>query len=154
MPVSASDAKVTLGTDNENAKPSERPQMKVKFDYDFYMAKSEVTCGEFDRLMRAETGLVLKCSNDSLPATDISYYDAVLFANAKSKAAGKDTAYTYSKSSFDVEKHCTGLESLAFSPDKESFRLPTEAEWVFAANKFGKKKNSMTGWEISATRLI
>ena len=152
MPVSASDAKVTLGTDNENAKPSERPQMKVKFDYDFYMAKSEVTCGEFDRLMRAETGLVLKCSNDSLPATDISYYDAVLFANAKSKAAGKDTAYTYSKSSFDVEKHCTGLESLAFSPDKESFRLPTEAEWVFAANKFGKKKNSWTsdnsGYEL------
>ena len=152
LPIPASNANVTLGTDNENAKPSERPQMKVEFDYNFYMAKSEVTCGEFDSLMRAETGLVLKCSNDSLPATDISYYDAVLFANAKSKAAGKDTAYTYSKSSFDEEKHCTGLESLVFSPEKEAFRLPTEAEWVFAANKFGKKKNSWTsdnsGYEL------
>ncbi len=144
LPISASNAKVTLGTDNENAKATERPQMKVKFDYDFYMGKNEVTCGEFDSLMRAETGFVLKCKNDSLPATDVSYYDAVLFANAKSKAAGKDTAYTYSKSSFDSEKHCTSLESLEFDPDKEAFRLPTEAEWVYAANKFGKKKNSWT----------
>ena len=144
LPISASNAGVTLGTDNENAKPSERPQMNVKFDYDFYMAKSEVTCGEFDSLMRAETGLVLNCTNDSLPATDISYYDAVLFANAKSKAAGKDTAYTYGKSSFDSEKHCTSLESLEFNPGKESFRLPTEAEWVLAATKFGKKNNSWT----------
>ncbi len=144
MRIPAKNAETLLGTDNENAKPSERPQMKVTFDYDFYMAKSEATCGEFNSLMRSETGLVLKCKNDSYPATDISYYDAVLFANAKSKAAGKDTAFTYSKISFDSEKHCTSLEGLHFDPSKESFRLPTEAEWVLAAQTFGEKEHSWT----------
>ena len=142
--ISASNAEVFLGTNIEGVKPEERPRMMVKFDYDFYMAKSEATCGEFDSLMRAETGLTLNCKSKDLPATDVSYCDAILFANAKSKAVGKDTAYTYVKVIFDSEKHCTNIEGFDFHPEKESFRLPTEAEWVLAANKYGKKNKSWT----------
>lgn len=142
MKLPASNSDVLLGTNDENAKLDERPQMKVKFDYDFYMSKSEVTCSEFNHLMEDETGLALKCKGEDIPATDVSYCDAVLFANAKSKAAGKDTAYTHGKVSFDSENHCTNIESLEFHPEKESFRLPTEAEWVWAAKKYGKKENS------------
>ncbi len=137
----ACNSEVLLGTNDESAKIDERPQMKVKLDYDFYMSKSEVTCGEFNSLMRDETGLALKCESEDLPATDVSYCDAVLFANAKSKAVGKDTAYTHGKVSFDAEKHCTNIESLEFHPGNESFRLPTEAEWIWGAEKFGKKDN-------------
>ena len=107
--------------------------MKVKFSYDFWISKSEVTCGAFNKVMAEATGLAVGCENDSLPAVDLTYYDAVLFANERSKSEGVDTAYTYLKRIVDSEKHCVGLEGFEFHPERMSFHLPTEAEWVFVA---------------------
>ena len=41
---------VTLGTKDSKFKPSERPAMKVILDYDFYLGKHEVTCGEYSEI--------------------------------------------------------------------------------------------------------
>lgn len=125
----------TIGTNDKNFKANERPAMKVILNYDFYMGVHEVTCGDYSKIAK-ETKLKTlgKCGKDSLPITDITYYDVVLFANAKSKLEGYDTAYTYSKAVFDGEGHCTHLEGYAFHADANAFRLPTEAEWVYAAN--------------------
>ena len=131
--VAANGQDVILGTDEATAKANERPQMEVRFDYDFSMGRSEVTCGEFNGLMGPTTGLLLQCASDNIPATDLTYYDAVLYANARSKAGGFDSAYTYLNAVFDAEKHCTNLEGFAFHPEVDGFRLPTEAEWVFVA---------------------
>ena len=133
--IKATGAMAILGTDFEEARADERPPMQVNFDYDFSIGKHEVTCGEFDALMKSATGLVLNCDNDSLPATNVTYYDAVLFANERSKAEGFDTAYTYVSATFDSEKHCTNLEGFAFYPEVEAYRLPSEAEWVLAAGQ-------------------
>lgn len=132
-----------LGTNEPTAKTNERPVMRVDFSYDFAIGKHEVTCGEFNELMKPLSGLVLTCENDSLPASDLTYYDAVLYANARSKAEHLDTAYTYVKVIFDAEKHCTNLEGFAFHPDVEAYRLPTEAEWVYVASRSWDVKN---GW--------
>ena len=43
--VAANGQEVILGTDEATAKANERPQMEVRFDYDFSMGRSEVTCG-------------------------------------------------------------------------------------------------------------
>ena len=141
--VDAKGSKILLGTDSENARANERPQMQVKFDYAFSLALHEVVCGEFNALMGRATGLVLNCANDSVPATNVTYYDAVLFANERSKAEGFDTAYAYVKATFDNEKHCTNLEGFAYHPEKNSYRLPTEAEWVLAASL---NWNPQYGW--------
>ena len=127
---------VTIGTNDKSFKTNERPAMKVLLDYDFYMGVHEVTCGDYSKVAK-ETKLKTfnNCSNDSLPITDITYYDVVLFANAKSKLEGYDTAYTYRKAVFDGEGHCTHLEGYAFHADAKAFRLPTEAEWVYAATR-------------------
>ena len=124
---------VYVGTDEISAKPNERPKMKVAFSYDYFMGKTEVTCGEFNAVMKDVSGLVMACASDSMPVADVTYYDAVLYANAKSKAAGMDTAYTYTNAVIDHDKHCSNLEGYAFRPMAMGFRLPTEAEWVFAA---------------------
>lgn len=126
----------TLGSDDSRYKPSERPAMKVTLDYDFYLSMHEVTCGEYRELAK-ESSLkdFGKCDSDSLPLADVTYYDAALFANAKGKLGNRDTAYTYSKATFDSEGHCTYLESFAFHPEAQAYRLPTEAEWVLAASQ-------------------
>ncbi len=78
---------LTLGSNDNQFKASERPAMKVILDYDFYLGIHEFTCGEFQELTKTED---LKdfssCENDSLPLADVTYYDAVLIANAKAKA--------------------------------------------------------------------
>ena len=52
--VSARNAVVSLGTDDTTAKSKERPLMNVMLDYDYSIAKHEVTCLEFKELMRAD----------------------------------------------------------------------------------------------------
>ena len=82
---------VMLGTNEGVAKASERPQMLVILDYDFSIGKSEVTCAEFNSLMKSSK-ISVPCEKDAYPATNLTYYDAVLFANARSKKEGFDTA--------------------------------------------------------------
>ena len=141
--VNARKATVLLGTNDVLAKAMERPQMKVSLDYSFSLGKHEVTCSEFNALMKPKFGYRLDCPSDNIPATDLTYYDAVLFANERSKAENFDTAYTYVRAQFDNEKHCINLEGFAFHPEVNAYRLPTEAEWVLVAQK---NRNALEGW--------
>ena len=127
---------VTIGSNDKSFRPNERPAMKVLLDYEFYMGIHEVTCSEYAKVAKnTDLKAFKKCDNDSIPLTDITYYDAILYANAKSKQEGFDTAYTYNKTVFDNEGHCTNLEGFAFHANTKAYRLPTEAEWIYAATR-------------------
>ena len=114
---------VLLGTEDKSAPIKERPSMNASFDYDYLIGTHEVTCGEMG----------LECE-DSLPATEVTLYEAMLYANRRSVEEGFDTAYSYTKALFDESGVCTSLEGLKFDPRKNAYRLPTEAEWVYAAS--------------------
>ena len=133
--VETSNAVVELGSDMRNVPASERPQMRVSLENDFFMMRHEVTCGEFNGLMNPSHGLALKCSKKDVPATNVTFYDAVLYANELSKNQNMDTAYLYSAVVYDKDNHCVNLEGFVFHPEVNAFRLPTEAEWIYVASR-------------------
>ncbi len=139
------DKMVTLGSDDEKAKTNEKPSMDVVLDYRFYIGKNEVTCGDFRSVLKDYDAYanLPDCESDSLPVVNVSYFDAVLFANEMSKRQGYDTAYTYAVASFG-EEGCSGLSDLKFDPTVDAFRLPTEAEWVYAAGIGWNTENAWT----------
>jgi uncharacterized protein (TIGR02171 family) len=139
--IPAKDQFVLLGTNDSTAPLNDRPSMKVKFTYSFSISKNEVTRKEYIELMGGKSSSVQ--DSGDLPQTNVTYYDAILFANAKSVNEGYDTAYTYSSALFDSEGNCTYLEGLLFDPLTEAYRLPTEAEWVFVASHNWKPSQ---GW--------
>ena len=102
--------------------------LTINFTYNFSIDKREVTCGEFSKMVRD-----LNCEDGELPVTDVTFFDAVLFANEKSKNENLDTAYTYTEKVVDAEGHCTNLVGYAFHAEMDAYRLPTEAEWILSA---------------------
>lgn len=126
-----------LGSNKEKFPDKEKPEMEVLLDYDYMVGKHEVTRKEYFALMGKKAGGKLKIpkgmKGDSLPITNVTYFDAVLFANERSKKEKFDTAYSYISSSFNSDGNCTNLEGLAFHPEVDAYRLPTEAEWVLVA---------------------
>ena len=128
--VFAAGRSVYLGTDDSLATSRERPRMKVEFTYDYSIDAHEVTHQEFAELMGGAADEI----NRFLPIRNMTYYDAVLTANAKSKRDGFDTVYTYSRRNNNNTGNCINLEDLVFHPEVAGYRLPTEAEWVYAAS--------------------
>ncbi len=114
--IKSEENEVALGTNESYVKFSESPKMNVNFTYTFSISKNEVTRKEYAELMGGKYKSI-KDSGD-IPQVNVTYFDAVLYANARSLSEGFDTAYTYSSAIFDANGNCTKLIDFEFLPSE------------------------------------
>ena len=128
----------TMGDEFGDLWDSSRPTHKVTFTYDFYIGKYEVTFDEYDAFCNA-TGKSKPNDNSwgrgTRPVIYVSWWDAIAYCNWLSEKEKLPKAYDSNGNLLDKDGRVTTDPSKVVG-----YRLPTEAEWEYAARGGNKSK--------------
>ncbi|MCK7598493.1 PEGA domain-containing protein [Microbulbifer sp. CAU 1566] len=119
-------AKFTMGSSRrEQGRRANEVLRKISLTRPFYIGSTEVTNREYRRYQRMHSSSHtngVSLDNDSLPVVNISWNDAALFCNWLSARDGLKEVYRAERG-----------RVVGFDASANGYRMPTEAEWAWAA---------------------
>lgn len=122
----------------EQGRRSNEPWREVTISHPFYLAEREVTNGQF-RLFRASHASGIATDRtldlDAQPVSSVSWDEAVEFCNWLSQREGLPVAYERRDGRWQLVE-----------PRNGGYRLPTEAEWEYAARFVDGQRWNRFSW--------
>lgn len=107
---------------------------KVTISRPFLLSETEVTQGDWEKVMKRNPARPLGCGS-GCPMVQVSWWDALAYCNARSRAEELEECYDLSSCRGALEHGrvttCGNL-SLNKGLDCQGYRLPTESEWEYA----------------------